>query len=168
MRSVLERASILKILEEPEFAHTITARVINENKPANDYFFAVLVFTAESQDDGSLLLRVISTTVVGIQRFTTSRLRLQGVYVVAKPHELDLISEALRAHFRAQQEDTNERLASIGPRGMPLGWFKRHFPNGAGDLSSPPEFVISDPEFEELEKFLNTPDTRSESDDLEE
>jgi hypothetical protein len=71
MRSVFERASILKILEEPEFANTITARVINENKPANDYFLAVLVFTAESQNDGSLLLRVISTTVVGIPSVPT-------------------------------------------------------------------------------------------------
>ena len=69
--------------------------------------------------------------------------------------------ETLRAHFRAQQEDTLERFMSVGSA-LPLRWTK-NFPNGAGDLASPPEFIMADPDLAELEKLFSTPDPRSEA-----
>ena len=163
LRTIFERATILRLLEEPEFEHNLALSVVRDGDIKNDHYFAVFVFTVEPHEDGCLLLRVASTTVVGIQRYTTKRLYLQGVDVTSKPNESGLLTETLRAHFRAQEQDTSARLGSIGPRGMPLGWFKKHFPNGAGVLPSPPEFVVSDPELEELEKLFKTPDTRSAS-----
>jgi len=38
-----------------------------------------------------------------------------------------------------------------------------NFPNGAGDLASPPEFVITDPDLTELEKLFSLPDRRFET-----
>ena len=67
----------------------------------------------------------------------------------------------MRAHYRAAQRDTFERINAIGTHGIPLRWTK-NFPNGARDLSNPPEFVVSDPDLAELEKLFNSPDTRSE------
>ena len=162
-RAIFERDSILKLLDEPEFEHNLHRRVICNVKPANDHYLAVFVFTAEPQDDGTILLRAVSTTVVGIQRYTTARLQHQGIYV-SKPEETSVLAETLRAHFRAQQEDTIHRL-SVAAGSIRLPWAQHNFPNGAGDLSSPPEFFISDPDLEELEKLFNTPDPSSESDD---
>lgn len=158
MRTVFERQTILKILEDPEFEHSTNAYIVKRNKPALEHYLAVFVFSAESQTDGSLRLRVTSTTVLGIQRYTTARLFLQGVYLMEKLHEHHLFSETLRAHFRAEQKLLHERMESVGLYGMHLDWFKKHFPNGAGDLSSPPEFVIADPDFEALEKLFNRHD----------
>src|SRR5262249_9623853 len=127
---------------------------------------AIFVFTAESQDDGRLLLRPASTTVVGVQRYTTKRFVFQGIHVNPNVTESQVLMETLRAHYRAAQRDTFERINSIGTRGIPLRWTK-NFPNGAGELSEPPEFIVSDPDLEELERLFNTPDTRNESPDFE-
>jgi hypothetical protein len=67
--------------------------------------------------------------------------------------------DTLRAHYRAQQQDAMERLQSVGA-GLPLRWTK-DFPNGAGDLADPPEFIIADPDLAELEKLFSA---RSEAD----
>jgi len=47
---------------------------------------------------------------------------------------------------------------------LPLRWTKSS-PNGAGDLASPPEFMIADPDLEELEKLFSVPDPRSDAED---
>ncbi len=107
--------------------------------------------------DGSTALRSVSTTVVGIQRYTTTRLRYQGVHIASTPGD-GLLMETVRAHYRAQQEDTVERLMSVGGA-LPLRWTKR-FPNGAGDLADPPEFVVADSDLQELEKLFSLPDPR--------
>jgi hypothetical protein len=159
MRTVFERQAVLKILQEPEFRDSTEASIVRDNKPTREHYLAVFVFSAESQNDGSLRLRVTSTTLLGIQRYTTARLRGQGVYVMEKLHEHGLFSETLRAHFRAEQKLLLERMESVGLHGMHLSWFKKHFANEAGDLSSPPEFVIADPDFEELEKLFKPQDT---------
>jgi hypothetical protein len=114
--------------------------------------------------DGGVALRIVSTTVLGIQRYTTTRLRYQGVHITKTPGE-GLLIETLRAHYRAQQEDTMERLMSVGGA-PPLRWTKS-FPNGAGDLASPPEFMIADPDLSELEKLFSLPDLRREIDGVE-
>jgi hypothetical protein len=104
-RTVFERASILKLSEEPELEHNHTLKTLREGYAPFDHYLGVFVFTAESQDDGSLLLRAVSTTVVGIQRFTTKRLQLQAVYVAASPLERDgPFAATLRAHYRAADE----------------------------------------------------------------
>jgi len=77
-----------------------------------------------------------------------------------------LLMETLRAHYRAKQEDTMERFHSVGSA-FPLRW-TRDFPNGAGDLANPPEFIIADPDLEQLEKLFSVPDPReSDADDEE-
>lgn len=112
MRCLFERSSILKLLEKPEFEHNLRASVIRDSRPVNDHCFAVFVFTSQPQEDGSLLLRVASTTLVEIQRYTTTRLRYQGVYV-SRPDDNHVVAETLRAHFRAEQEDTVQRTSAI-------------------------------------------------------
>lgn len=167
LRTLLARETLLQVLEEPEFEHNMALGIVRDNFVKCDHYFAIFVFTAESQDDGKLFLRVASTTVVGVQRHTTKRLQYQGVYLNPNVTDSDVLMETLRAHYRAAQRDTFERINAIGTHGIPLRWTK-NFPNGAGDLSNPPEFVVSDPDLEELEKLFKTPDTRSESTDFEE
>ena len=167
IRTIFERASILRLLEEPEF-DIITLQGIAKDKLKCDHYFSVFVFSVQSGEDGNLLLRVTSTTVVGIQRYTTKRISDQGVYVISALDENSLITETLRAHFRAWRKLMQERVDAIplGPQ-VPLHWNKQ-FENGAGDLDSPPEFVISDPELEELDKLFNARDPLAESDNLDE
>lgn len=107
-----------------------------------------------------MALRIVSTTVLGIQRYTTTRLRYQGVRV-SKPDAESLTMETLRAHYRAQQEVTLEGFMSLGSA-LPLRWSK-HFPNGAGDLTSPPEIIIADPDLAELERLFSLPAPRLET-----
>ena len=159
LRAIFEEATVLSLLAEPEFAGNYTLLAARDVKPTSDHFLAVFVFSAEPMEDGSRVLRIVSTTVVGIQRYTTTRLRYQGVHI-ANPAGDSLLMETLRAHYRAQQEDTLERFMSVGG-GLPLRWTKK-FPNGAGDLASPPEFIIADPDLAELEKLFSIPDPRSE------
>ena len=54
-----------------------------------------------------------------------------------------------------------ERFQSIGSTFAPP--WTRNFPNGAGDLASPPEFIIADPDLVQLEKLFSIPDPRSEA-----
>jgi hypothetical protein len=164
LRTLFDRATVLKLLEEPELAHNLALRAIRDITPFNDHYLAIFVFSAKPLDDGTLLLRATSTTVVGIRRDTTIRMRHQGIYLT-KGATRTILSQTLRAHFRAQQEGINERLASIGSSINPR-WTK-NFPNGAGDLVSPPEFVMADPDLTELERLFSTPDPRSEIDEAE-
>ena len=158
LRTIFESADVLKLLKEPEFEHNIPLQAVRDVKPLSDHFLAIFVFEAESQYDGSLLLRAISTTVVGIQRYTTKRLRYQGIYVAVNPSEHPVLSDTLRSHFRAQEQDLRERMnATWGPK---LRWTK-DFPNGAGDLTSLAEFVINDPDLDALENLFSVPDPRS-------
>jgi len=157
IRAVFERAAILSLLAEADFADNYALQAERDIKPTSDHYLAVFVFEAEPLGDGAMALRIVSTTVLGIQRYTTTRLKYQGVHIANPPSE-GLLMETLRAHYRAHQEDTLERFMSVGS-GMPLRWTKS-FPNGAGDLASPPEFVIADPELAELEKLFSLPDPR--------
>lgn len=160
IRTVFESATVLSLLDEPEFADNYTLQAQRDVKPLSDHYLAIFVFEAEPLGDGRMALRPVSTTVVGIQRYTTTRLRYQGVHIASPPGE-GLLMETLRAHYRAQQEDTVERFMSVGST-VPLRWTKS-FPNGAGDLASPPEFVIADPDLAELEKLFSLPDPRFET-----
>jgi hypothetical protein len=160
LRTIIEEATVLSLLAEPEFAGNYALLAARDVKPTSGHFFAVFVFSAEPLEDASRVLRIVSTTVVGIQRYTTTRLRFQGVHI-ASPAGEGLLMETLRAHYRAQQEDTMERFMSVGSA-IPLRWTK-NFPNGAGDLASPPEFVITDPDLTELEKLFSLPDRRFET-----
>jgi len=161
IRAVFERATVLSLLAESEFTGNYTLQAERDVKPSSDHYLAVFVFAAEPLSDGRMAIRTVSTTVVGIQRYTTTRLRYQGVHIANTPGD-GLLMETLRAHYRAQQEDTLERFMSVGGA-MPLRWTKS-FPNGAGDLASPPEFMIADPDLAELEKLFSLPDTRHEID----
>ena len=160
LRAIFEEATVLSLLDEPEFAGNYELLAARDVKPRSDHFLAVVVFSAEPLEDGSRLLQIVSTTVVGIQRYTTTRLRYQGVHVT-NPVGDSLLMETLRAHYRAQQEDTLERFMSVGSA-LPLRWTKK-FPNGAGDLANPPEFFIADPDMAELEKLFSIPDPRPEA-----
>lgn len=161
LRTIFEAGTVLGLLEEPGFAHNVALQAAREVKPLSDHYLAVFVFSAEPLDDGTRALRIISTTVFGIQRYTTTRLRYQGVYPAQAAAD-SLLMDTLRGHYRAQQEDTMERFQSVG-NALPLRW-TRNFPNGAGDLADPPEFIIADPDLEQLEKLFSVPDPRSESD----
>jgi hypothetical protein len=121
----------------------------------------VFVFAANPWADGTRALQIISTTVVRIQRYTTSRLRYQGIYL-ARPSGDSLLVDTLRAHFRAQQEDTVENVQLRRERDSAA--LDKTFPNGAADLSGPPEFIIADPDLTELENLFSMPDQRHESD----
>ncbi len=155
LRTVFEAETVLGLLEEPEFAHNVALLAARDVKPTSDAYLAIFVFSAEPLDDGTRALRIISTTVLGVQRYTVTRLRYQGVYP-ARADEDSLLMDTLRAHYRAQQEDTMERLLSVGGA-LPLRWTK-DFPNGAGDLADPPEFIIADPDLEQLEKLFSVQD----------
>lgn len=160
MRALFERDSVLRILEEPEFERLGTGSFLRENHPPTDHFLAVVVFGAEPQGDGTLLLSTLSTTLLAIQQNTISRLRSQGVLMVAKNRPIELLAEALRAHFRADHENLRKRLESIsvvGP-GIPMNWIEQHFSSGAGDSIQPITFITTDPELEELEKLWNKDD----------
>lgn len=157
IRTVFERATVLSLLSESGFADNYSLQAERDVKPWSDHYLAIFVFEAEPLGDGSTALRSVSTTVVGIQRYTTTRLRYQGVHIATTPAD-GLLMETLRAHYRAQQEDTVERLMSVGGA-LPLRWTKS-FPNGAGDLAEPPEFVMADPDLQELEKLFSLPDPR--------
>ena len=161
LRTIFEAGTVLGLLEEPGFAHNVALQAAREVKPTSDHYLAVFVFSAEPLDDGTRVLRIISTTVLGVQRYTTTRLRYQSVYPAEAAGD-SLLMETLRAHFRAQQEDTMERFQSVGSA-LPLRWTRR-FPNGAGDLAEPPEFIIADPDLEQLEKLFSVPDPRPECD----
>jgi hypothetical protein len=160
IRTVFEKATVLSLLAEPEFAGNYALQAERDVEPTSDHYLAVFVFAAEPLGDGRMALRTVSTTIVGIQRYTTTRLKYQGVRM-ANPARDNLLMETLRAHYRAKQEDTLERFISVGSA-MPLRWTKS-FPNGAGDLTSPPEFVIADPDLAELEKLFSIPDPRFET-----
>jgi hypothetical protein len=82
------------------------------------------------------------------------------VYRAEDPKANPLLLETLKAHFRARQEDLEERLTAV-PRPYSLRW-TRDFPNGAGDLANRPAFVIADPDLADLEKLFSAPDPRSE------
>ena len=157
LRTVFEAEAVLGLLNEPEFAHNVVLQAARDVKPTSDAYLAIFVFSAEPLDDGTRALRVISTTVLGIQRYTVTRLRYQGVYPAHADGD-SLLMDTLRAHYRAQQEDTMERFQSVGGA-LPLHWTKS-FPNGAGDLADPPEFIIADPDLEQLEKLFSTLDPR--------
>lgn len=156
---VLERDALLSLMDEPELKHNITLKAQRDVKPFSDNYLAVFVFSAESQGDGTLVLQPISTTVVGIQRYTTARLRYQGVHLIKNLDGFPLVAGTLLSHYKGVQTDLDERFRSIGSR-FPLRW-TMDFPNGAGDLSEVPQFVITDPDIEELERLFSAPDQRS-------
>lgn len=152
IRTVFERATVLQLLDEPEFTQNTTLQVVQDGNPLNEHYLAVFVYDAESQDDGTIRLRPISTTVAGIQRFTAKRLFYQGIYAASNPDKDQLLFETLRAHYRAGQQDLKERiLSNYGPK---LRWTKS-FSNGAGDLSAPFDFVIEDPDVADLNALFN-------------
>lgn len=159
LRIVFEAETVLGLLDEPEFALNIALQAARDVKPTSDAYLAIFVFGAEPLDDRTRALRIISTTVLGIQRYTVTRLRYQGVYLARADQDI-LLMDTLRAHYRAQQEDTMERFQSVGSP-LPLHWTKS-FPNGAGDLADPPKFIIADPDLEQLEKLFLVPDPRPE------
>jgi hypothetical protein len=160
LRTIFSSSAVLSLLDEPEFADNLTLKAARDVKPLNDQYLAVFVFAAQSKADGTVLLDPISTTVVGIQRYSTNRLRSQGIYETADPSANPILSGTLRAHFRAKQEDLNERLTSISTAHH-LRWTK-DFPNGAGDLAIRPEFVIADPDLADLERLFSVQDPRPE------
>jgi hypothetical protein len=157
LRTVITLEQLCVLLSESEFRHNTSLHAKADSrlngKPMSDHFFAVFVFDAVSKNDGSLVLRVISTTVVGIQRYTTKRLGYQGIFPQEKA--MPLVMDTLRAHFRAEEEDLRDRLkvAFIGGRSL-LRWTK-DFVNGAGDLADPPEFIIKDPDLADLERLFS-------------
>jgi hypothetical protein len=161
LRVVFERSVITGLRNEPEFRTNLTLQS-TDLKPPNDHYIAVFVFAMEPGEHGNSSLRVLSTTVAGIQRFTTKRLHYQGIYVEPAPTPGGVLLETLRSHYRACEEDTKRRMMSI--HGPLLPYWANHFPNGAGDLTDPPEFVIADPEIAELERLFNTPDSGEKAD----
>jgi hypothetical protein len=157
-RGIFERADVLRLLDEPEFIHNLNLQAERDVKPFNAHFLAIFVFAAESQCDDTLLLRVLSTSVFGIQRYTTKRLQNQRVDLIRKPDEHEIFARTLRAHYLAQEQLLHERLGYMG-LSVTRRW-TNDYPNGAGDLPSPPEFVISDPDLPDLEKLFSIPDPR--------
>jgi hypothetical protein len=157
MRAVFSLNVVLKIAQETEFEHNICAGTIRTNLLKVDDYLGVFVFEANSQGDGTMVLTTLSTTLLGIQRYTTKRLYAQGIYTVPTLEDDSILREIIKSHIRAADEDTMARL-EIVPTGMKLPWAKHNFPNGAGDLSDPPTFVIGDPELDELERLFGDPD----------
>lgn len=165
LRTIFGQATVLSLLAEPEFAGNWALKAERDVKPTSDHYLAIFVFAGEPLGNGSMALRIVSTTVLGIQRYTTTRLSYQGVHISA-PEGEDLLMETLRAHYRAQQVDTLERLGSIGSA-LPLRW-TMSFPNGAGDLANQPEIIIADPDLAELERLFSLPGPRFETEDRDE
>ena len=113
LRSFFEKSTVLSLLAEPEFAGNYALQAARAVKPTSDHYLPIFVFSGDSLGDGSMALRIVSTTVLGIQRYTMTRLQYQGVHI-SNPDGDGLLMKTLRAHYRAQQEDTLERLSSVG------------------------------------------------------
>ena len=158
IRTVFERATVLALLNEKEFEGNIALSAAADVKPFNDHYFAVFVIQTEPDGSGNLILNAASSTVVGIQRYTVTRLRYQGIYVMSNPGPNGLLCELLRAHYRAEQEDTLERFSTISA--LPMPWTKKWYSNSAGDLQNALQFSIADPDIEELNKLFSLGDSR--------
>ena len=169
IRTVFDRETVLGLLTENEFRSNLALGAAANMRPFNDHYLGFFVLRTEPSGQGDLMLHIASSTVVGIQRYTTTRLKYQGIYLAPNPRPDGLLVELLRAHYRGEEEDTFERLSSIS--GLPLRWTKRWYANGAGDLQNPPQFSISDPEIDELNKLFSLRDDRpgetSENDETE-
>jgi hypothetical protein len=158
MRAVYERETVIGLLTENAFRGNIALSAAADVKPFNDHYLAVFVLQTEPSDQAQLTLSIVSSTVVGIQRYTTKRLSYQGIHLISNPQIDGLFVELLRAHYRGAQQDTEERIASTW--GVPLLWSKRWFANGAGDLRDPQQFSISDPDVEALNTLFSLEDKR--------
>jgi len=163
VRTVFERATVLGLLQEREFQANQELSAEASVKPLSDAFLAVFTLQAEATDDGMLRLRIVSTTVLGIQRYSIKRLQWQHVNV--HPGEDGLVMDLLRAHFRHRERKLNEALATIGHPDV-RRWTEK-FSNGAGDLEDPPEFLISDPDLEQLNRIAGSPPDAGEEDEQE-
>lgn len=134
----------MRLLDEPDFAQSLA---LEEQCALADQFLAIFVFEAEWQNKPTLLLRAISTTVLGIQRYTTKRLARQGVRTISASERDQIPLDVLRDHFRAQ-----DRLKSAN--GPQIHWTEQ-FANGAGDLSDRTRFVIADPDVSRLNALFD-------------
>lgn len=147
IRFIFDRNVLLDLLEEQEFEQNLSLRAKCHADPPSDQFLAIFVFEILPGTDGALRLVAISTTVLGIQRYTTKRLNFQGVYFMSEADWDGILAETLRAHFRAEGQDLTARIMSLN--GPQLPW-TRQFASGAGDLNPPFEVLIEDPEVAEL------------------
>jgi hypothetical protein len=159
-RVVFESSVIFGLLDETEFASNLTLMAARDVKPVSEHFLGVFVLSVEPLGDGTLRLTVLSTTVLGVQRYTTTRLRHQGVHIMVALNMPEWVLETLRAHYRGVDQDVNERLRSMWS-GLELRWTK-DFPSGAGDLEAPPQFIFDDPDVQALKDLFSKPDPRSE------
>jgi hypothetical protein len=164
IRVVFERRVVEELAEEYEFRDNADIAAVCTVKPLSDHFLAVFVVKTEPADDHCLSLTVLSTTVVGVQRYTTSRLRYQGVHLLTAPRADGLLVNLLRAHFRAAGTRTQRALEQMYS-GLPPRW-RVWYQNGAGDLDTPFEWLIEDPDVAELEGLWSLVDPRPDSEDL--
>jgi len=160
-RFVLERKALELLFAEKEFREHIGLSASLIVKPVAEHFLVICVFAAHPRPGGKTSLQILSTTVLGIQRYTTTRLRYQGVYVLERPAFDGFLMEAIRAHYRADQIRLNEQTTSAGS-GIPMRW-RANFPSGAGDIDTE-SFVIDDPDLQTLERLFSLRDGRREDD----
>jgi hypothetical protein len=155
-RTVFARPTVIGLLQERGFRDSQVLAAEESVKPFNDAYLAVFTLQAEATEDGMLKLRIASTTVLGIQRYSINRLRWQRVHEHSGGD--GLMMDLLRAHYMYQDRRLNETFATIGRGGL-RRWTEM-FSNGAGDLEDPPEFSIDDPDLDELNRIAGmAPDT---------
>jgi hypothetical protein len=164
LRTVFERATVLSLRLEREFRDSQDLLAEESVQPFNDAYLAIFTLQAEATDEGMLKLRIVSTTVLGIQRYTIKRLLWQNVYM--SPGGDGLMMNLLRAHYRHRHRKMTEAFAMLG--GPDLRRWTEKFSNGAGDLDDPPEFLINDPDLEQLNRIAGTLSETGEEDECQE
>jgi len=152
LRTIFERATVLGLRQEREFRDSQDLLAEESVQPFNDAYLAVFTLQAEATGDGMLKLRIVSTTVLGIQRYSIKRLLWQRVYV--SPAGDGLLTDLLRAHYRHRHHKLIDAFARLG--GPDLRRWTEKFSNGAGDLDDPPEFLINDPDLDQLNRIAGT------------
>lgn len=156
LRAVVKKETLLRVLKMS--GRTFISGIIPSDE-IGDHFFITFFFSAEPHAESSLLLTLVSSTIVGIQRYTTKRLEYQGIHLIEVVRDDSLLSEAIVAHFVAKEEDTRAVLEDMWDSEMPRSWFK-DYKNFAGDLNPRLQFVINDPDADLLTQLFLLRDPR--------
>lgn len=113
LRTIFDRATVIGLRSEPEFRDSVELLAEESVQPTNDAYLAIFTLVAESTEARMLKLRIASTAVLGIQRYSIKRLNWQNVFVHGG--EVGLFMEMLRCHFRHRQRKLDEMFMAVGP-----------------------------------------------------
>ncbi|MBV8831697.1 MAG: hypothetical protein JO217_13580 [Acidobacteriaceae bacterium] len=143
VQRLISRATVEKLFSSNEL-QLLPLHAEMYIKPQPDFFHCVFVFSVRRLNPGTLKIRVISTVVSRIQRYTVKMLRDRAPEI----QERDMWAEVFYAHFIAEDNLNLDKLNTGHIPGLMSKFTRWFMDNGAGDRREPPEFIIHDPDFE--------------------